>query len=146
LGFSVVTNLFIIFFMCIGPTKTVESDGGTPAGGKIYIPDATMDALAWLRDQTAVGSVVLADTNTGLFVPAWSGRRTVYGHPFETPNAAIEKQAVDDYYSGKMSENERLEFIHSRGVNLILWEEGSLPAEGTIVYDQAGVRISEITP
>jgi uncharacterized membrane protein len=35
----------------------------------------------------------------GLFIPAWSGRRVVYGHPFETVDAQRTKASVEGFFS-----------------------------------------------
>jgi uncharacterized membrane protein len=51
--------------------------------------------------------VVLASPETGLFIPAWAGRRVVYGHPFETVNAERTKARVEAFFASGTSRAER---------------------------------------
>jgi hypothetical protein len=145
-GFSVLTNLFFILLMIAGLAKSGETGKASPGGATIYLDHATMAALVWAREHTPPGAVLLAETDTGLFVPAWSGRRTVYGHPFETPNAGSEKRAVEDFYSGAMNSAQQREFIHAREVDYILISQADFAVEGFVVYEQDGVRIIEAAP
>lgn len=59
-------------------------------------------SMDWLNSPTTTGRVVLASPEISLIIPGATGLRVVYGHPFETPDAAEAKQAVLDFYSGKM--------------------------------------------
>ena len=38
--------------------------------------------------------LILSSPEMGLFIPAQTGRRVLYGHPFETVNADAEKDLV----------------------------------------------------
>ena len=44
-------------------------------------------ALAWIVENTPADALVVAAPETGLFIPARTGRRVIFGHPFETVNA-----------------------------------------------------------
>jgi hypothetical protein len=37
----------------------------------------------------------------GLYIPAWSGQRVVYGHPYETLHARENYQQITRYFSGQ---------------------------------------------
>ncbi|MHB8625487.1 MAG: hypothetical protein ACYDBJ_00870 [Aggregatilineales bacterium] len=58
-------------------------------------------ALNWLTDHTTSGSVVLAPPGPSLWIPAYTPARVVYGHPFETINANLKLQQVNDWYAGR---------------------------------------------
>jgi hypothetical protein len=62
-------------------------------------------AFEWLRLNTRPEDVVLASPNVSLWVPAWTGARVVYGHPFETLNAGAREQAVVNWYADSQASN-----------------------------------------
>ena len=52
-------------------------------------------AIEWLSQQGEGKSLVLASDQSGLFIPAFSRLRVLYGHPFETIDAEMQKQGCD---------------------------------------------------
>jgi hypothetical protein len=56
-------------------------------------------AFEWLRANTQSEDVILASPTVSLWVPSWVGSRVVYGHPFETLDAAAREQAVLAWYT-----------------------------------------------
>lgn len=146
IGLSVLTNVFFMTLVFSGPLLAVGVGDRPASGDQIYIPRTVMDSLVWMRGHTPAGSVVLADTDTGLWVPAWGGRRTVYGHPFETPNAEQIRAEVDRFYSGALDAKERSDFLNRNGVDFILLRTGEQDEMGRVRYDQGGVRIVEVNP
>ena len=44
--------------------------------------------------------VILAAPETGLLIPAYSGKRVLYGHPYETVDALRQKERVTRLFSG----------------------------------------------
>jgi hypothetical protein len=58
-------------------------------------------AIQWLRDDAVQNQVVLAPPRVSLWIPAYAYQRVVYGHPFETLNAAAKLKEVNDWYTGK---------------------------------------------
>ena len=54
-------------------------------------------------------------------IPAVSRLRVIYGHPFETINAEIEKQAVSNFFSGQFSSIEATKFLKANQVNWVLY-------------------------
>jgi hypothetical protein len=65
--------------------------------------------------------VILAGPESGLFIPAYSGKRVVYGHPYESIFAEEREQLVKGFYSGKFSLEEEMEIIDSLKVDLIYY-------------------------
>ena len=39
----------------------------------------------------------------GLFIPAWTGQRVIYGHPHETLDARTHKAEVIQFYGGTLA-------------------------------------------
>jgi hypothetical protein len=61
-------------------------------------------AFQWLKDHTASSTVVLAAEEVSIWLPGWTGAKVVYGHPFETLQAAAKKAEVRDWYSGQTTD------------------------------------------
>lgn len=68
----------------------------------IYLFKSERDSFQWIAQNTNPDAVILAGPETGLLIPAYTGRRVLYGHPFETVNSSLEKKFTEDYYSGKI--------------------------------------------
>ena len=95
-------------------------------------------ALEWLAAHTSDDSLVLSPPETGLLIPAFSGRRVIYGHPFETVNAEVEKQAVLDFFE-TMTETQAHHFLSDRDVDYIFI--GSRQRNAVEVPFTAGLRL-----
>ncbi len=63
-----------------------------------YLTQAETQAVSWIQAHTDPGALVLASPDMGHFIPGLTGRRVVYGHPFETINADQEKEWVNAFY------------------------------------------------
>ncbi len=59
------------------------------------------DALDWLAQNGQPDDVVLASPNVSLWIPPYSGRHVVYGHPWESVNAPAKLAQVEDFFSGR---------------------------------------------
>jgi len=69
---------------------------------EVFLTQDEAAALSWLGGQ-AQGQVVLASPGFSEFVPARTDERVVYGHPHETVMAAAHRQAVEDFFAGRIS-------------------------------------------
>ncbi len=69
----------------------------------IFMSAPEAAALGWLAEHAAPGAVVAASPQLSLFVPARTDARVVYGHPFETVDAGAHRQAVEDFYAGRLA-------------------------------------------
>jgi len=63
----------------------------------LYLTRAESQGLNWLAEHTPNSALVLASPEMGLFIPAYSGQRVIYGHPFETRQAEDMKGLVVRY-------------------------------------------------
>lgn len=77
-------------------------------------------AFDWMANNTPPEALVLASPETGLFIPAYCGRRVIYGHPFETVRAAEEEAAALGYFLGAGTDRALLE---KRGVDYVFFGE-----------------------
>lgn len=109
--------------------------------------------LQWLEEHTPQDALVLASPGSGLFIPAHSGRRVIYGHPYETAQAQDEKQAVLDFYSSNINITQKRDFLLLRGVDYVLFGPqehalGELPnlPELSPVFRSGEVALYAVTP
>ncbi len=73
--------------------------GGLSHDPLLYLTRGEAQALAWVESNTPAHALLLAAPQNGLFIPARTGRRVLYGHPFETVNAKVEEAAVTDFFT-----------------------------------------------
>jgi hypothetical protein len=107
----------VLILVLVVPTNLIILLSGVQAASnqdqKIYYPRDLYDGVAWIAEFTPQNALVLTDKDTGLIIPSLTGRRVIYGHPFETVNAEIERRFVtvfftetqeDRYYQGVIAE------------------------------------------
>ena len=117
----------------------------------LYLTRGEVDAFAWLVHNTPSDSLILAAPETGLFIPAYSGRRVIYGHPFETVNAGEEKAWVTRFFeqeASSLNPDQAINLLVQRKVNYIFVgprerELGGLPfiTNQVPVYSSEGISI-----
>ena len=109
-GFTALTNLFVALITVAGVAQ-----GRQP----LVMTADEAAACAWLGEQTAWTDTVLAPRESGQFIPAWAGNRVVYGHPFETIDAATKEAEVAHFYSPEATTAERRELLERYGVRYV---------------------------
>jgi len=116
----------IILVCLILPTNIVVILSGIKAASsqdqKIYISSAITEGLDWIKDNSEQDAIVLANGNNGLFIPSMTGRKTVYGHPFETIDAGKEKIFVENFFQGDLSVEMSQDQMGIKGVDYIFYE------------------------
>jgi hypothetical protein len=80
-----------------------------------FSPDEAA-ALDWLAAQ-ARGAVVLAGPDLSLFLPVRTDARVVYGHDFETVDAARQKRAALAFFAGDAAPQP---FLDERRIDLVV--------------------------
>ncbi len=81
--------------------------GGMKRDPRLFVSADEAAAMDWLHENAPRNAVVLASPEMGLFIPAWAGRRVVYGHPFETVNAEQTKARVEMFFAAGTSRADR---------------------------------------
>ncbi len=108
---SLPTNLLILFSAGFG-VQTRDP--------LLFLDRSEAAALEWISRHTDPADLILASPEMGLFIPAYSGRRVLYGHPFETVYAEAEERALREFFvSGTAADLERLSI--DRGVRYLFW-------------------------
>ena len=147
LSFSMVTNLLVLAAGMAGALVLKE---GIP-NQDIFFSRAEVQALEWLKANTPENAVILAPPLVGLQIPAWAGRRVVYGHPFETPDALAVKTQVSGFFEGKLTQSEVDDLIQGKKVSYIFLDQNSnagsqrlAEALGETVYDKDGWMVVKV--
>jgi len=77
--------------------------GGLSHDPSLGITTAEKQAFQWIEKNIPRQSVILASPVLGGFIPGWTGRRVVYGHPFETIRAEEKKELVEAFFQSNGS-------------------------------------------
>lgn len=85
----------------------------------LYLSASESAAMRWIETNTPQDALTLCAPDTGMFIPARTGRRVIYGHPFETVNAEQEKEQVLQFFRGEMLSPQS--FLIDRGVEYIFY-------------------------
>jgi uncharacterized membrane protein len=140
IGFAFITNLAVIM-AGIGGIRSRNNS--------IYMTQGEVQAFEWMDDNVEKDAIILAGPDTGLLIPAYTGRRVIYGHPFETVNANIKKKEVNSYFSNPNGvDSSRFlytvdyVFVGPRERELSL---NHIQIDLPVVYDVKGVTIFSVT-
>lgn len=113
----------------------------------IYHTRGESRAFDWIENHTTSDALILASADTGLLIPAYTGRRVIYGHPYETVNADAKKALVTGFFG---SERDQLAFDEFNDVDYVFVgpreiEQGGVPMGLDMhkIYDFDGVVIYE---
>lgn len=88
----------------------------------LVIERSEAEAINWIAANTPADALILAAPDTGLIIPALTGRRVLYGHPYETVNAEAEKAAVVDFFDhGGVSNQTAADFLAARSVDYVFY-------------------------
>jgi hypothetical protein len=108
LAVSLLTNVVVLLSGLYG-ARTHD-----PA---IYLTAGEADALAWIEEHIPEDALILASPEMGMFIPAHTGRRVLYGHPFETVDAEEQEQALIGFFEAGGDDH----FLSERGVDYVFF-------------------------
>jgi hypothetical protein len=118
-----------------------------------YQTSQESQAFNWIASNTRGDAVILAAPDTGLILPALTGRRVIYGHPFETVNADQEKKHVTDYFSAVQTAQQEDDYLRKSQVAYVFYgpREAALGKPGDlnrypIVFQSGNVAVYAINP
>jgi len=104
-----IAMLSVVIMMAL-PTNLLILVGGMGAiqshESMFYLSKDEKISLDWLESNSPDDALVLASPQMGLFIPAYTGRRVLYGHPFETVNADVMEAKVEHFFQGMIKDNE----------------------------------------
>lgn len=143
MGLSCLTVIMVVFIECYGIVNH-SSD--------YYITTDEDAALNWLRSNTESNATILASPDMGNLIPGQINREVVYGHPFETPDAAAKLELVENFFRGNMSSVQMTDLIEKEKVQYVFYgpretELGDRMIDtswGKIVFSQGNVTIFEV--
>jgi len=122
---SLRRGLIILLFLVI-PTNLIILASGFQAAEsrdpKIYLDSSVIKGLDWIRSNTEPENIILSDIQTGLLIPSLTGRRVIYGHPFETVNALDERKRVEDFFAGRMNQTDIAAFLKNKKVDYVIYQ------------------------
>lgn len=105
-------------------------------------------AFAWMSAQERQAGPILASAETGMFIPAYTGWRVVYGHPFETVHAEQRKADINAIFDGSMSAGDIEMYLVRNRIRYIFWgpreqliRTDNPFEEYDIAYQNSGVTI-----
>jgi hypothetical protein len=141
----------VLVIVLIIPTNLMILLGGLQAvhekNESIFLSGDEIQGLSWLENNTEERSLILASPQMGLYIPAYTGRRVFYGHPYETADALKMEALVVEFFSA--GNNDRSEsaiqgadyiFIGDRERQL---GAKSLGPDYRLVYEAGDVQIFE---
>ncbi len=107
--FSLPTNLIVLL---------ASRQGILTHDPMIYLSRDEANALDWISENTPEHALILASPGIGLFIPAHTGRRVFYGHPYETIHAEAAKNAVINFYE---SNGQVLDDLGRSDIDYVFW-------------------------
>ena len=116
-------TLVLLFVLPTNATVLLAARHGIQTQApELYLNRDEANAFSWMTRNTPQDALILADARTGLLIPAHTGRRVIYGHPFETVNADQEYRLVQSFFkhppvldTGEAPED----FLSRRGVDYV---------------------------
>jgi len=103
-AFTFLTTLLIVLII---PTNIIvllaSLQGAAKHDDRLYLTNGEIQAYQWIEINTAPDSIILASPDSGLLIPGYTGRRVIYGHPFETANADDELEQVKSFFEGDIN-------------------------------------------
>ena len=150
-------TLVVVFFLFALPTNLMVIFSGVYAArsqdSSIYLTREENQTLDWLEANTPPDALILAGPETGLYLPAHTGRRVIYGHPYETVNAESAKAAVTAFFTDEMTSAAAGKFLKTQGVDYIFYGPrervlGEMPKLSTIesVFTLDTVTLYKVRP
>ena len=148
-GVALVVSMPTLAIIFLGIGQAIRSHDP-----QLYLTQGESQALQWIEVHTPSGALILSGPQTGGFIPAFTGRRVIYGHPFETVHAAQERANLDRFFqatSNAWDAGQAAEFLAQRGVDYV-WlgprerQLGGLPPGLglTPAYSQDGIVLYEV--
>ncbi|MCJ7623169.1 MAG: hypothetical protein MUO76_06675 [Anaerolineaceae bacterium] len=118
---------------------------------KLVITSDEYTAFQWIEKTTGEESLIMASPELGLYIPAYTGRKVLYGHPFETVNAEETERLASRFYQGDLSEESAINFIVENNIDYIFFgqRESKLGSPGylsqfDVLYETDKVKILSV--
>jgi hypothetical protein len=150
-GLTLLVTMPTLAIIFLGIWQAIKSHDA-----RLYLTQGESQALQWLDGHTPSRALVLAAPQTGAFIPAFTGRRVIYGHPFETVNAVHEEANLEHFFQAvpdAWDATQAGQFLALRQVDYVWFgpreqQLGGLPAglNLTQVYSYGGIVVYHVQP
>ena len=77
-------------------------------------------ALRWLRENTENSDILISSPSLSNFIPGRTGRKVVYGHPFETVDAQVREDEVNNFYANFFSMEEQRKYLIDQSIDWVI--------------------------
>ncbi|PKO07543.1 MAG: hypothetical protein CVU41_02285 [Chloroflexi bacterium HGW-Chloroflexi-3] len=116
-----------------------------------FVNEKVVEAIEWLESNAEEESVILANEENGLIIPALARFKVVYGHPFESINAEETRIFVSDFWMNKLSDEQSRNSLETNNVDFIFCEYANninnCPATTQsleIIYNAGNIAIFQV--
>ncbi len=86
---------------------------------KLVMKETLWSGIQWISMNTPARSLVLTSPSIGLYIPAYTNDRVVYGHPYETADAQGNLANVEAFFTKMNTENQQ-KYLIKEGIDYIL--------------------------
>ena len=114
----------IVFLFLAIPTNLMVITSGLQAisekNPQIFLDSDLVAGLEWIDLNTEEDDLILADQKDGLYLPSFTGRKVIYGHPFETIQAEKEQRFLEEVFYLEQPDNFYNDTLEAKGVDFVL--------------------------
>ncbi|NCN83113.1 MAG: hypothetical protein GW947_04050, partial [Candidatus Pacebacteria bacterium] len=86
-----------------------------------YMTPAERSTLDFIRDKLPADATVLSKYYMGNQIPAHTDSRVFFGHLLQTPNAIERQKQIAEFYGGKLSDSQALEFLQTNNIEYVYY-------------------------
>ncbi len=90
---------------------------------RYYLPEENIEAMKWLSQNTPTDSIILASFANSNIIPYYADRMVYVGHNPMTIDANKKLEIAENFYSGKYSSGEMIEFLKKEKIDYIFYSE-----------------------
>jgi hypothetical protein len=122
LALASLTSIFLLLTTLLGALNVAPP---------VYVPQAGLDAFAWLQKDAPADAVVLSSFETGNLLPAYTDLRPYVGHGPETVGSLDKQADVARFFRDEMSADERAALFASVNIRYLIYgaNESALRAD-----------------
>ena len=84
-----------------------------------FVTQDEAEGYRFIQENLPTDALILCSPETGLFIPAWTGRRVLYGHEFETVDAKIQKELAGSLLTGQMGIPRDVELMKQNSIGYV---------------------------
>lgn len=113
----------------------------------LVIKSSVWQGIQWMDRNIPKNKLILAKPEIAGLIPAYTGERVIYGHPFETINSEYNRHQVDLFFK-TMDFQEQKNYVELEGVDFVFVDESITPdfsisplIPNKMIYEEQNVSI-----